>query len=92
MWQDEGWIEPAIEEQFDPDRMILTLEFRKKQAKKTIENMGKIKKYLQKNGESKASDISENIGLSSARTRAIIAEMEDVEALGGNSNRTYKLK
>ncbi len=29
VWDDEGWIEPVIEEQFDPDRMILTLEFKK---------------------------------------------------------------
>lgn len=110
VWEDEGWFEPAIEEHFDPDRIILTLEFKKKQAKKasdkkqakktsdkkqakkTVENMDKIRKYLQKNGESKASDISEDIGLSPARTRAIIAEMEDVEAIGGNSNRTYNIK
>ena len=109
VWEEEGWIEPAIEEQFDTDRVTLTLEFRKKQAKKTsdkkqakktsdkkqakktIENMDKIRKYLQKNGESKASDIAEYIELSSSRVRAIIAEMEDVEAIGGNSNRTYKL-
>ena len=110
VWEEEGWIEPAIEEQFDPDRVTLTLEFRKKQAKKTsdkkqakktsdkkqakktVENMDKIRKYLQKNGESKASDIAEYIELSSSRVRAIIAEMEDVEAIGGNSNRTYGLK
>ncbi len=33
-WEDEGWKEPTIEERFDPDRTILTLEFEKKQAKK----------------------------------------------------------
>lgn len=100
VWEDEGFIEPEIEEQFDPDRMILTLEFRKKQAKKTsdkkqamktVENMDKIRKYLQKNGKSKASDISIYIGLSPVRVRAIIAEMADVEAVGGNSNRMYRL-
>ena len=37
VWEDEGWVEPAIEEYFDPDRIILTLEFRKKQAKKATE-------------------------------------------------------
>ena len=37
VWEDEGWVEPAIEEQFDPDRIILTLEFKKKQAKKATE-------------------------------------------------------
>ena len=37
VWEDEGWVEPAIEEQFDPDRTILLLEFKKKQAKKATE-------------------------------------------------------
>ena len=36
-WADQGWIDPVIEEQFDPDRTILTLAFKKKQAKKTSE-------------------------------------------------------
>lgn len=36
-WADEGWKEPVIEERFDPDRTILTLEFVEKQAKKTNE-------------------------------------------------------
>ena len=26
-WEDQGWKEPVIEERFDPDRTILTLEF-----------------------------------------------------------------
>lgn len=36
-WADEGWKEPVIEERFDPDRTILTLEFVEKQVKKTSE-------------------------------------------------------
>ena len=48
--------------------------------------------YLQENGESKTNDIAEYIGLSSARTRAIIAEMDDVIGIGGNSNRKYSIK
>lgn len=114
VWEDEGWVEPVIEERFDPDRTVLTLEFnkksgnkkvseenkRKKQAKKTsdkkqaktIENMENIRLYLKENGESKTNDIAEKIGLSPARTRAIIAEMDDVIGTGGNSNRRYNLK
>lgn len=48
VWEDEGWVEPMIEEQFDPDRMILTLEFSKKQEKKASE-----KKASNKSGEKK---------------------------------------
>ena len=60
-----------IEERFDPDRTVLSLSFKKKQAiktsdkkqaKKTEENIEKIRNYLEKNGESKASDIAEYIG------------------------------
>jgi hypothetical protein len=53
--------------------------------------MNKIRKYLHEYGESTTSDIAAYIELSTARTRAIMAEMEDVEAIGGNSNRTYHL-
>jgi len=32
VWDNEGFVEPEIEERFDPDRTILTLSFLKKQA------------------------------------------------------------
>jgi len=35
VWADEGWEEPVIEEKFDPDRTVLSLSFKKKQAIKT---------------------------------------------------------
>ena len=35
VWNDEGFVEPEIEERFDPDRTVLSLSFVKKQAKKT---------------------------------------------------------
>ena len=117
-WEDEGWKEPVIEERFDPDRTILTLEFvekqvrkaseeskRRKQAKKTSEenkqrkqakktsgNIAKIYEYLAQHGEAKANEIADYIGLSPARTRAIISEMENIERIGTNTNRKYKLK
>ena len=34
-WENQGWVEPVIEEQFDPDRTLLILSFDKKQAIKT---------------------------------------------------------
>lgn len=34
VWEDEGFVEPVIEERFDPDRTILSLSFIKKQVKK----------------------------------------------------------
>lgn len=106
-WNDQGWKEPVIEERFDSDRTILTLEFvdktnKEKTAKKTsegskirnktIENMVKIENYLKENGESKTNAIAEYLNLSSARTRKILSEMKTIEATGTNTNRKYRLK
>lgn len=60
-------------------------------SKKTAENIEKIRKYLDKRGKSKTSDIADHIELSPARTRAILSEMEDVETVGKNKNRRYYL-
>lgn len=54
--------------------------------------MEKIRRFLKENGKSKTSDIAQKIGLSSVRIRTIITEMDDIETIGGNRNRTYKLK
>lgn len=35
VWEQQGWEEPVVEEQYNPDRTILTLSFAKKQAEKT---------------------------------------------------------
>ena len=42
-WEDEGWVEPVIEEQFDQDRTLLILSFDKKQAIKTSDKKQAIK-------------------------------------------------
>jgi predicted HTH transcriptional regulator len=55
-WNDEGWKEPVIEERFDPDRTVLTLEFVKKQAEKTSEE-NKRKKQAKKNKRSYRTNI-----------------------------------
>lgn len=47
------------------------------QAAKTTENKTRIMEYLVKEGKSKAADIADYIGLSSARTRVILAELMD---------------
>lgn len=35
VWEREGWKEPIIDEEFDPDRTILTLTFEEKVPKKS---------------------------------------------------------
>ena len=55
-WEDQGWKEPVIEERFDPDRTILTLEFvdktnKEKTAKKSGEEKTAKKKITNKTKE-----------------------------------------
>ena len=103
IWNDEGLKDPIIEEQYDPDRTLIMLSLEKKQAIKasdkvsaksnrTAENHKKILDYLKDNGRSGCTEIAGYIGLSAARTRAILSEMKEIEALGENRNRTYRIK
>ena len=54
--------------------------------------MERILGFLEKNGASKTSDIAAYLELSPARTRAILASMENIEIIGAKKNRKYKLK
>ena len=63
----------------------------KKQTTKTEIHREKIRNFLTENELASARDISLIIGLSAERTRVILAKMEDVEPVGGNRNRKYKL-
>ena len=101
VWEDEGWEEPDIKEDFAPDRTSLTLKFIKKQAIKTSDkkqaiktknNQEKIRLYLQRNETAKAKDIAELLGLSMARTREILSMMDDVQSIGRNKTRIYRLR
>ena len=113
VWDAQGWKAPEVEEQYNPDRTILTLSFekqaektsrknkQKKQAEKTsgknqtvktIENKQRIIEYLGKAGTSKAIEISESIGLSPARTRALILELTEegkIKTEGNGRSRRY---
>ena len=107
IWSNEGLKDPLIEEHFDPDRTLITLSLEKKQAikasdktettsgvriQKVLRNKEKILDYLKDNGRSSCSEIAVYIGLSKERTRALLSEMEEVEPLGGNRNRTYRIR
>ncbi len=106
IWKREGLKEPVIEEQFDPDRTIITLSLEKKQAiktsdkndkssskaAKTIINEKMILDYLKDSGRSSCGEIAKYIGLSPARTRAILSEIKEIEAIGENKNRMYRIK
>lgn len=40
IWENEGWVEPVIEERFDPERTILSLEFKRKAEYISAEEIG----------------------------------------------------
>lgn len=64
----------------------------KSREKKTQEHAERIVRYLRATGKARAADIAVALGLSQARARGILAAMREVEPLGGNRNRTYRLK
>ena len=47
--EEEGWVPPTVEEQYKPDRTILTLTFKEKQAEKTS-GKDRQKKQAEKTG------------------------------------------
>lgn len=83
VWEQEGWVEPVIKEEYGPDRTILTLSFSQKQAIKTSDKKQAIK----------TSDISVVLELSISRTRALLNSMVKeglLKAEGSNKARTYR--
>ncbi len=71
---------------------VINTDFYGKQAIKTRNNQEKIRLYLQGNETAKTRDIAELLGLSMARTREILSVMDDVEAIGRNKIRIYRLR
>ena len=51
-----------------------------------------VEQYLEQVEEASGAEIAQKIGLSTERTRVILANMDSVEPIGSNRNRKYKLK
>ena len=67
-------------------------ESKRKMSKRTIEHIDRIKIYLQQHNGAKTKEIAAFIGLSDARTRAILNEMDSVISTGEYTSRRYWLK
>lgn len=67
-------------------------ENKRKASKRTIEHIKKIKAYLKCNNGAKTKDIATYIGLSDARTRIILNEMDCVIPTGEYNSRRYWIK
>ena len=107
VWEDEGWIEPVIEERFDPDRTILALEFKKKSGdkkaaiksgdkkvtKKTQMQYDKILDYMEEDKEYGIQEFCQLLDLKESRTKDILSGLSDyIETIGSNRNRRYRRK
>ena len=102
VWKKQGLKTPSIEEQFDPDRIILVLPLDKRlgtrpivkemHSKKFDETKAMVMEYLRDNGKSTCGELAEHVGLSQPRMRAILSKIDEVEAFGFNRSRTYRLK
>lgn len=98
VWEDEGWVEPVIEEKFAPDRTILTLQFKKKSddkkvTKKTQAQYDKILGFMEFDKEYSLQEFCELLDLKETRTKAILKQLDDyIEPIGSTKNRKYLRK
>lgn len=98
VWNDEGFVEPEIEERFDPDRTILTLSFAKKSdgkkvTKKTQEQYDAILAFMENGRWYKANELAELLRVKETRTkmllRALVADKK-LEDNGVTKGKTYR--
>jgi predicted HTH transcriptional regulator len=108
VWKDMKWPEPVVEEQFNPDRTVLSLVLRKTSDKKRAikpsdkidASKGEARKqaviaFLSDHESCSAGDVADAVGISAGRARAYLKELTDVGVIlseGANRNRTYRLK
>jgi predicted HTH transcriptional regulator len=108
VWESRNWKTPVLEEQFNPDRTILSLVLSQAKNKKVAikssdkEKLAisdaqkqKIIEYLTDNKVCKTKTISELLGVTQARVRVLLSQLIADGYLvseGENKNRTYRLK
>lgn len=108
VWREQGWTAPVISESFEPDRIMLSLAFKKSDDKKvtiksddkkvtikTARQKNEIIMYLTDHASAKNADIAELLGVKSTRVKQLLKELLDEDVIvaeGSNKNRVYKLK
>ena len=103
VWEDEHWEEPVIEEQFEPDRTILTLSFNKKATiksddkkttAKTQAQFERILSYMQPDVWYKTADIMILLDIKDTRAKELLKQLVQLGKLvddGANRGKKYKL-
>ena len=101
VWKEQKWSAPVISEEFEPDRIIVTLPLSavktddKKPTIKTERQMNAIIEYLTDHPDGSVASFEELLELKSTRVKELLRKMIDngiIEATGGNRNRRYRLK
>ena len=93
VWEDEGWIEPVIEERFDPDRTILSLSFQKK-ATEESDRKKRQKKATEKKRQKKVTEKTQsqyNMILTFMKDDVWYKASDLVDVLGVKETRTKEL-
>lgn len=105
VWKSQGWVPPTVDEQYNPDRTMLTLSFVNESAESAeksaesaeytegLTNRQKEILSLMENGrEYSAKEISEICGLQGSRTRQLLKQLVDMgklKATADTKNRRY---
>ena len=100
VWDSQGWKAPEVEEQFNPDRTILTLSFIGRSAEKSAEKISsksaqhtdEILSHMETGLEYSADEIAKLIGLKSSRTRQLLkhlVEQKKIIVTAETKNRRY---
>lgn len=103
VWKKLGWAPPVIEEQFNPDRITVSLPTQRSGGRtpgrggagKTAVHKAAMIVYLTDNVSGRTSDFAQLLGLKDARVRALLGELIAegiVVPEGGRRYRVYKLK
>lgn len=93
VWADEGWEDPLIEERFDPDRTVLSLSFKKKVAKKTLQNYETILEFMQSNVWYKATELLAVVSVKESRLKVLLSELAEqgtIEIKGSTKGKVYR--
>ena len=105
VWKEEGWVEPVLEEQFNPDRTVLRLVLSPHDTENSDETttvsdrtaihdedrVSAILTFIKQRGRGKNSDFANILGLSSQRVREILNDLvcRGLIQKHGNKRHTY---
>lgn len=80
VWEDEGWVEPIVEENFSPDRTVLIMSFVKKSARRkvrenTLLQYETILSMMEPNIWYQSTDFMETLHVKERRVQTLLKEL-----------------